>query len=233
MRMFGKHIFRSIKARPLQPIMIVAVIMISVAVMITSFSLPMAIYRNEKAEYETDEWTPDLSVSLKSTSKMRLLFKDEVVQAIGDRGRVIGEFELGGFLDTLDENGERVKVKIVALDLIEADSFYELRYTDYGKFTDKNLKASAIISESFADENGLSVGDRLTFNVLGNKFDYTVQAIAKNTGIFRNKNCLIDISGVRGVLAERSPIIASLSDDFEPYTRIHIQSPDGKVEYPQ
>ena len=228
MKIFGKHIFRSIKSRPLQPIMIIIVIMLSVAVIIASVALPIGIYRNERAIYETDEWTPDLTITLKATSSRRLLSLEEAVEAIGDRGRVIGDFELGGFLDTLDEDGERVSLSISALSLVEADSFYELRYLDYGKITDKSLKTSAIISRPFAEDNNLDVGDNFTINILGNRFTFTVQAIALPTGIFRDKACLIDISSVRSALAERSPLIASLADDFEPYTRISVRLNDAE-----
>lgn len=229
MKIFGKHIFRSIKSRPLQPIMIIIVIMLSVAVIIASVALPIGIYRNERAIYETDEWTPDLTITLKATSSRRLLSLEEAVEAIGDRGRVIGDFELGGFLDTLDEDGERVSLSISALSLVEADSFYELRYLDYGKITDKSLKTSAIISRPFAEDNNLDVGDNFTINILGNRFTFTVQAIALPTGIFRDKACLIDISSVRSALAERSPLIASLADDFEPYTRISVRLNDAEL----
>lgn len=228
MRIFGKHVFRSIRSSPLQPIMIVAVVMLSVAVMIVSVALPINIYRNERASLNVDEWTPDLTVSLKSTSDVRLIFEDEVRDAVGDRGRVIGDFALGGYYDIVNDGGEEdsVRVALLAIDLVEADSFYELRYTDYGKFTDKNLKTSAIIRESFAKERELSVGDDFTINILGHSFTYTVQAIAKDTGLLLDKECFVDISSVRLALAERSPLIASLSDEFKPYTRICIKLND-------
>ena len=106
MRIFGKHVFRSIKKEPLQPIMIIAVVMISVAVIILSVSLPINIYRNERAGMHIDEWTPDLTVTLKSSANERLIFEDEVAAVLGDRGSVIGEFSITGFADHTDDDGK-------------------------------------------------------------------------------------------------------------------------------
>ena len=220
MRIFGKHIFRSIKARPLQPVMIILIIAVSAAVAISSFVLPITIYRDAVAKYSVDEWTDDLYVTLKSTADVRLVFEEEIAEAVGDRGRTIGEFALNG---TYKIDGETKSLSVSALDLVKADGFYEPRYTEYGKFTTTNIRTSAIVSERFAKRNGLSVGDSLTFTVLGREFTYTVQAIAMNTGIFNERECLVDISGLREVLAERSPFIASLSSDFTPYTRVNVK----------
>ena len=74
MRIFGKHIFRSIIKKPFQPLMIILIIAISVAVAISMLILPIAIYRESVAEYRVDEWTDDLTVTLRSNADVRLLF---------------------------------------------------------------------------------------------------------------------------------------------------------------
>ena len=225
MRIFGKHIFRSIKANPRQPIMIIAIVCICTIVMILSIALPVNIYKNERGSLLADEWTADLEVSLKATSGRRLLFEEEIADALGDMGRVIGEFSLTGFF--IPESGDKHTVEVGAFDILEADRFYNLQYVRYGKFTNNNLKSSAIIAESFADEYNISIGDTVKIKVIGQEFAYTVQAIAKETGIMKRKSVLVDISSVRAELSERSPLIASLSSDFNPYTRIHIKLNDG------
>ena len=225
MRIFGKHIFRSIMKKPFQPLMIILIIAISVAVAISMLILPIAIYRESVVEYKIDEWTDDLTVTLRSNADVRLLFEEDIAAAVGDKGYVLGEFTLNGILSSESEDGIEVmkSLSVAAVDLVRADSFYELRYIDYGKFTTTNIKKSAIMSERYADACGLSLGDSFTVTVLGREFTYTVQAIAMDTGIFNERDVLVDISGLREVLAERSPLIASLSNDFTPYTRVNIK----------
>ena len=230
MKIFGKHIFRSIAKKPFQPMMIICIIAISVAVAISLLILPIAIYRESVAEYKVDEWTDDLTVTLRSNADVRLIFEEDVAAAVGDKGYVLGEFTLNGILlnDSKDGNTLTKSLSVAALDLVRADSFYELRYIDYGKFTTTNIRKSAILSERYADACGLSLGDSFTVTILGREFTYIVQAIAMNTGIFNERDALVDISGLREVLAERSPLIASLSNDFTPYTRVNIKLHDDE-----
>ena len=229
MNIFGKHIFRSIKKEPFQPIMIVVIVTLCVAVMILSVSLPLNIYRNEHASLKVDDWTPDLIVRMKATSNERLMFEDEMNEALGDKGSAIGEFSLTGFSELTDKKGktEKRQVFLGAFDLVKADSFFDIRYLEYGKFTNNNIDLSAIVDEPFAKEYGISLGDTVRINVLGYEFEYTVEAIAKETGVFNRQDILVDISSVRRVLAERSALIASLSSEFTPYTQMHVKTREG------
>ena len=226
MRIFAKHIFRSIKANPRQPVMITLIVCICVVVMMLSVALPLNIYKNERMSSLADEWTADLEISLMPTSDRRLIFKDEILDAIEGKGRVTGEFSLTGFFAPAN-GGERSTVDIGAFDIVEADNFFNIRYVERGKFTNINLSSSAIISESFANEYGLSLGDTVTVTVVGREFSYTVQAIAKETGVMKRNSIVVDISSVRATLAERSPIISSLPAGIEPYTKMHVRLNDG------
>jgi len=226
LRLFGKHIFRSIRSAPLQPIMIVIIVMLSTAVTVLSVSLPINIHKNETEALGVDGWSADIIISLRQTSDERLIFSEDVSEAVGERGRVLGEFSLVGFYSPSDTADSEL-INIGAFGLRDADAFYELRYLEYGNFTNKNLDSSAIVSASFAEENGISLGDTVTISVLGRDFSYTVEAIAMDTGILRQRSVLVDISSVRHALAERSPLIASLSSEFDPYTKIHIKANEG------
>ena len=224
MKIFGRHIFRTIKAHPLQPVIIMVIVTICVAAMILSVALPINIYRNEHAGMGVDEWTSDLFITLKSTSDVSIIFKEDVEEALGEKGRAIGEFYLTGFA-SLGDHGT-TQIHLGAYNLEQADAFYDIRYIEYGEFTNDNINSSAIISKWFADLYDISLGDILQINVLGYKVNYTVQAIAANTGIFKIGQMLVDIGSVRSILSEHSPIIASLSTEFDPYTKIHVKVND-------
>ena len=225
MRIFGKHIFRSIRKHPLEPIMIVFTVMLCVAVMILSVALPININLNARAGLTSDEWTSDLLVSMKASSERRILFDEDVSPAIEGYADYLGEFSLTGLASL--SGSERVQANIGAFDLVEADTFFGIRFLQYGKLTNNNIDSSAIVSERFARELGLSIGDTFTVNVLGQPLSYTVQGIARDTGIFKSKEVLVDISSIRQILADRSSFVASLSSDFNPYTKIHIKAKSG------
>ena len=226
MSIFGKHIFRSIKKEPAQPIVIILILSLCVAVLLLSVVLPLNIYRDSRERLKTDEWSDDMTVSLKATSDVRLLFEEDIAEALGERGEVLGEFALSGFF--MPRGGEdRVLVEFGAFDLTRADEFYEIRYAEYGKFTSQNLSRAVILQEGFAAEHGIALGDTISINVLGRRLDLVVEAIAKQTGFFLHSEMMVDISSVREELASRSPLIASLSSDFNPYTKIHIKLSEG------
>lgn len=226
MRIFGKHVFRSIKADPRQPIMITLIVSLCVAVIILSVALPLNLYKEERASYLADEWTADLQVTLKANTDKRLIFDDQVAEALDGRGRVIGEFAMTGFF--LPQNSsERVKVGMGAFDLMYASEFYSLQCVQGGNLTNNNLKSTAVVAEGFANDHGISLGDTIVINVLGEEFTYVVRAIVRDTGIMKRANMIVDISSIRSVLAERSPIIASLGLSFNPYTKVHIKLSEG------
>ena len=225
MKIFGKHIFRSIKARPCQPIIITLTVAICAAVMIVSVLLPINIYKNERLRSGIDEWTSDVQITLKSTSDVRLIFEDDVEREVGTSAKILGEFSLTGFAKV--GGGTKAQINIGAFDLEAADELFDIRYVELGKITNKNLDTFAIVSKSFADGKGIGMGDKLTVNILGYTFEYTVGAIAHDLGFFRSGDMMVDISSVRVALSERSSLVASLSKSINPYTKIHLWANDG------
>ncbi len=224
MSIFGKYIFRSIKKEPLQPLMIIVILSLCVAVMIVSVSLPLGLYLESVNSKGVDEWTADMSVTLKATSDVRFMFEEEIRDAVGDRGEVLGEFPLSGFVFS---GKDRKHIDIGVFDLERADKFYEFRFTEYGKITNNNIDRVAILREDLAAQYGCHLGDVITVNILGDKFDFEVQGIVKATGVMLFANMLIDISSVKDELSERSPLIASISSDYNPYTKVHINLNEG------
>ena len=205
--------------------MITFILSLCVMVMILGVALPLNIYTDAKKGVKVDEWSSDISVTLRSSSDVRLVYEDEIAEAVGDKGRVLGEFMLSGYLKL--DDGTREETNFGAFDLVAADQFFEIRYVDYGKITNNNLDRTVIINEIMAEHYGYGIGDTVKVNVLGQTFDFVVQGIAKKTGIFWKADMLVDISSIRSALNEKSPFIASLPSDFEPYTKVHIKLNDG------
>lgn len=227
MKPFWKHIVRSQKSHPLQPLLILLTVVCSVAVATTAMRFTALFYRsayeNSKAETELG----DLLVSPRGDSNLRLTFAEDAEALLCNDGTVLGEFRLSGFLEDAQLGKAEELFRLSCVDLQAADDFYQFEYLQYGRFTQETLNTSAVLSQSAAEAYGLTVGDRFTVSVLGESFTYTVQAVAKDTGLLAHSEALVAIGGMRALLSERVPAIASLGDSFVPYTRLCIRASDG------
>ena len=214
---FAKYIFRELKKSPIQPIIIILTLMCAILTMISSVEIIIGI-RNELIENH-NTWY-DVEVKLSSGSDVRVLFFDDAEELVGDNGLVMGEFSISGLMDK--EDGKDL-INISATDIISADRFCGFKFTDYGRITEQNLNKSIIISSKAAVENNLHVGDKISISLLGEKFDFTVEAIALSEGILHDNIGVINIGAITATLAKVNPSIATLAGSIVPYTSLKIK----------
>ncbi len=223
MKLFCKHLWRTVLRAPLQPILILLTVIVSTAIAVTAFRLPTMFSAHLYEEYGKKSELGDLTVTLRGDSNTRMLFAEDAEKILGEDGDVLGEFRLSGYVG---EGDDRRTVAVSAVDLARADAFYQFDYLSYGTFTTQNLRTSAVLSETLANELGLGVGDRLSLRVLEDEYAFTVQAIAADGGLLTDAEVLIPITSVTHALAVRVPAIATLGDSFLPYTRLLIALDD-------
>ena len=77
MRLFGKHIFRSILKNPLQPILIVLVIAISTAVSVLAVRMPGKLNYERRADRGAFNYIADISVGLSQDSDIRIMLGED------------------------------------------------------------------------------------------------------------------------------------------------------------
>lgn len=224
MKLIFKHLFRTVLRAPVQPLLILVTVALSTAIAITAFRLPTMFLAHLYEEYGHEAELGDLTVTLRGDSNTRMLFSEDAEAIVGEDGTVLGEFRLTGFYD--GEDGLRT-LEVSAVDLTQADAFYQFHYLEYGEFTTQNLRRSAVISASLAKELGLGVGDTLPVRVLQTEYPFTVQAVAADWGLLYDADLLIPITSVTQALAARVPAIASLGDSFSPYTRLFVSLNDA------
>jgi len=220
MKLFLKHIFRDIRKFPIQPILIILTLVLSVSCAVTAFCSEKLFRDHAKALSGANEELGDIIVSAGSADT-RILFVSDAEKAVGESAKVIGDFKLTGSM----KNGEFVSIS--ATDLVAADRYFEFLYTKYGKFTEEDLSSSAIISKSFSEKNELDIGDTLTVSLLGKDRIYKVQAVAENTGLLSERDMLVSIDGLIGLLSEKVPSIAAVGSIITPYTRLLIKAETG------
>ena len=224
MRLFAKHILRTLKNAPLQPLLILLTVSFSVAIAISALRLPTMFAHRAERLAQADRELGELLVTVRGDSRMRMILGGDAEAEIGSDGTVCGEFRLTGFT-TL--NGKTELLEVSATDPIVADRFYDFQYTAMGSLTTENLRTSAILSDRCAEKLGVSLGDTVSFRMLEESFTFTVRAIAESSGLLSDADLLIPMESVHAVLASRVPVIASLGSDFRLHTRLMINTADG------
>ena len=223
MILFLKHIWRTVKKSPLQPLLILLTLTVAISASVTAFRMQEVFSIQAEANKQRFTASGDILITPGADSTMRMLFEEDARQIVGERGEVIGEYAL-----TFFKKGELGTHLISAscLDLESADRFYDFQFTEYGEFTTVNLKKSAVISTALSEKYDLHVGDSLSVHVLGEKLTFTVQAVAKPTGILATRDMLVSKDGLLSVLGSYVPVIGSLGDAFSPCTRLMIRAGD-------
>ena len=223
MKLFFRHILRSIKKSPLQPIIILFTLIVSVATFITASKLAINVYKENLHYKNVDNYTCDITVKLSKSDDVRILFPDDAKSIVGSDGKVQGEF---GLTALVNKNERSELVGICATDFYTANDFFDLKFTEYGEITDKNLNDSIIISTKAANKFDLAVGDILTLHLLNMKFNLRVEAIGVASGLLSEATGIIHIGAISEALANANPAIAALGDSIVPYTALKIQIND-------
>lgn len=228
MRLFWKHILRSFLRRPFQPLLILLTVLLATSITVAGLQLSVVFTEHSHEAMDRDRELGNILITMRGDTDQRLLFPEDAERVVGERGQVLGEFRLSGFLEgEATEQTDEPFINLSALDLERADAYYQFHYTEYGSFTEKNLDTSAIISEKMARTYGLSVGDVVRLRVLDTHFSYTVEAVARESGLFKERDMLVSLSSLRRTLASRIPTVASLGTSFSPATRLMINVDEG------
>lgn len=220
MRLFFLHLFRSIKKRPLQPIILVLTVLLSVAFTASALSLGDAISEENEGKMSSQYGTADLTVTQSGDTHSRFMLAERANSLLGDRGYAVGSFDL--LLET--EGGERLQA--AALDLYTVNGIFPLSFTEYSPVNEDTLGESVFITASLSERLGYKLGDSLTLDVLGTKRSYRVAGISK-TPLVNGRDVLIDLRGVMSALSYHSALVAALGADFLPATTLFIDLADG------
>ena len=216
MKLFFKHLAKSVRKNPLQPIILLLTLIISVAFCTFAFSihglLEDEINNVQKAQYGN----ADLTVGLNASAQSRFMFAKEVEDILPDSAVATGVFELPLLLD-----GKGQTAFGVAVDFYDVEQIFAFKFLQYGKITHSMVKDSAFISQAFAIDNDLSLGDAFSVTAFGSKKRYTVCAISQNR-FLDNYDVMVDISGIVDIMTKDSLLLSALGADFKPCSTIFV-----------
>lgn len=223
--LFLKHIYRSIKKSPLQPIIILVTLMLSVATFLTAVKIAINVAKETALYKNVDNYICDITIKPSKNDDVRMLFVEDAKDVLGDAGTVHGEFNLTA-LFRRDDYSELVDIS--AADLLSSDAFYQYKFYEYGEFTDKNINNSILLSSDLAGRFDMHVGDTFTINLLNQRMDFTIQAIGVGDGFLNDFEGVINIGAVLEAIAAANPAISSFTgtEMQTPYTVLKIRIND-------
>lgn len=221
MKLLLKHWVKSVRLRPLQPIILSVVLLISILSMVLSLSVHDLLQQESELWQAEGYGSADISISLNGTCKSRFMFESDVSALLGDKAKVAGTYEL-----PLSYGEDKQTVFGVAVDLYQIENIFSFEFLEYGKISASTVDISAFISREFADANGISLGDKIVFSVFGEDKSYTVVGIAKNR-FLASYDVMVDVEGIVRILANDSALIASLGDRFKPSSTVYIDVEAG------
>lgn len=221
MKLFFKHLFKSIKNRPLQPFILIFTIMLSVLVCASTLLVGNFINKENDAQQLFYYGKADFTVSLSSTSASRFSFAEDAQEILDGKAIVTGVYEFPLFM--LDSG---TNVFCSATDFFSINNIFSYEFYEYLPLTQNAVSDCAFVSSDFAKKFGIELGQTFTAKVLGYQKNYTVHGISQ-TPFLSGCDVLVDITSVMRLLATDSLFVGALGDDFKPCTTIFGATQNG------
>ncbi len=217
MRLFFKHLFRSIRRRPLQPLLLILILTLAVATSLFSASLKRALDGETSGAQTARYGAAHITVTLDGGASSRFMFALDAEALLGARAEVAGCMELPIAYGTAGE-----AVFGIATDFSEIGRIFDLSFSSYGSLTPSTVADAVFLSADFAQKNGLAVADAFTARVFGKEKTYTVAGISPQPFI-EDYDVMVDNSGIASILAADSLILSSMKDGFRPCSTLYIE----------
>ena len=220
MKLFFKHLIRSIRKRPLQPVVILLSLMLSVTVSLVAFVVGDSLAEESLIATEQSYGIADVTVTLNSNVKSRFMIAEWAEELLGEGAVAVGALDVAMTL------GDGDGVFGAAVNFSEVSSIFNFDFVEYSEITTDNLGKTVLISKALASEKGLSVGDTVSLTLFGVKNDYTVRGVSLYP-YMSGYDILIDTGSAVKALSHSSTLASALRDDFEPSNCLYVLFADG------
>lgn len=220
MRILFRHLFRSIGRHPLQPLILVLTVMLSVTFTASALTLRDAITEESEAHIAAQYGSADLVVTQGSGSDSRFMLAERTEALLGESCATVGIFNT---VLSLSDGGESVFA--VASDLYTVGDVFDIRFSEYLGISEDSLSRSVLISRGLAERLGLSLGDGLSVEILGVSRSFTVSGISEARYLGKY-DVMLDTRAVMRALSQSSAFISAMGEDFLPSTTLYIDLSD-------
>lgn len=216
-RYYRKHLLRTVARRPLQPVLIVFILMLSFFLIELGVSTQAGMSAEYAARMEAKEGDADYRLSTGAGSPSRFLFPEDVQRVCPDTA-VVSSFSLPLIQDN-------ALVSAAAVSLGSIGDVFEISLCEYEDIPASDLSRVALITRAYADAHGVGLGDTLTFDVFRLSVSYRVAGISERP-FLGECDILTDVSGVRDLLLGDSPLALLIPDTFSPGGTLYIRALD-------
>lgn len=220
MRLFFKHLLRSVRGKPTQPLILILTISLCVVMITGTLTIKEGLIEERRLVEEAKVGSAELKITLTGNSDTRFMFTEDVKRVLGEKT------EVTGYYDVLMSSEEGDPIFSVAVDFTEAHRILDFKFTEYSPVPETERAHAAFISREFAKNNSLGIGDEVVFRLFGKEKTYTVYGISP-TGFLGSSPVMVDISSIVRALASSSAFAAAIGEDFKPYSTLLVDLSDG------
>lgn len=216
MRLFCKHLSCSIRRRPAQPILLVLVLLLAVAVCTTSVNFFYMMQENQDLEEQATLGKGEYRLQTDSFSDERFFSEESVIQVLPE------DTEVCGVLSFYASMGEEEVFSVgCATHFSKIADFFDIVLLSFLPVCEEDLGSSVLLGATFADENGLALGDTIELNVFGVPSEFCVAGILKSN-FLATYSVVIDYQALYPVLRKQFPSYAVLQDELTLANTVYI-----------
>jgi ABC-type lipoprotein release transport system permease subunit len=222
MKLYFRHIFNSVKQKPLQPILIILTVAMSCVLFLMAFVSKDVINSVNRLGRQAECGDSDVSVSVNNGSATDFMSLGDLTDFVGEGDKIWGYYKQS-FITHIGDN--TVLADTVAADFNNTGYLTKFDFVEKNDINSVNCEDTVIITTYFARKNGLSVGDALTVDLGSVSQTYTVRGIVKESGIFYRNDMMLDIGGITHMIAAQTGLYV-IDYDFAPYNYLFIKLAD-------
>lgn len=210
---YGKHLARVIRKRPLQPVLFFFILALSFLVIETGLLCGVSFNRDKRADYEAEYGKAQFSLRAADGG---FIYAAPFSRALPDAA-LTGINEIPLLL------GDEL-CQAVAGDFGSYGEIFSPVFPSAIVFPESRAASAVFLTRSFAAAHGLAVGDTLSLSLSGIPIPYTVYGIS-DEGFAGDHDILVDIRSVKSALLPEGMDLL-LTDEFLPYSRLLVRT-DG------
>lgn len=198
MKLFFKHIFNSIKRKPLQPLLVIFCIAIAVAIFVSTYMVRTNFDKYNRMMSVAAVGTSDIAIRVDGDSMIRYMHLDNAVSAVADDGAVVGMYGMTLLYKKLNSDGILTNsvTNVKAVDFAALNDIYNFKIIKYGVLSNTNVDRSALISSAFAKANNLDLHDKMELELGSESIEYTVEGIFDSVGLMQDTQVLVSFKSV-------------------------------------
>ncbi len=226
MRLIFRHLLRSIKKSPVQTLVLLLTVFLSAVLFCGIFEVSVALATENDGFSKSGYGNAQISVTAQSGENSNFLTASRL-RLSEEQASVCGILPLPSYVG----EGEQItSVLGAATDFYTVDDVFLLDFVQIENVDSDKISRAVYLSERFAKNHGLRVGDALAISLLGEQVSFTIKGINRYA-FFDGYEFIIDARGALNVLSKISPTFAVFDEGDAPYQKILVRARDeGQVQ---